>query len=66
MREVIGAKFKGGSEELREMLIATGERELVEGNVWNDTFWGVSLRTGKGQNQLGKILMEVREELKKK
>ena len=45
--------------ELREMLIATGQRELIEGNTWGDTFWGVC--DGKGENHLGKILMEIRE-----
>ncbi len=37
---------------------------LQEGNRWGDTFWGVDLRTGKGENKLGKILMRVRKELK--
>jgi predicted NAD-dependent protein-ADP-ribosyltransferase YbiA (DUF1768 family) len=48
-------------QELRERLLATGEAELIEGNTWNDTFWGVC--KGEGQNWLGKILMEVRKEL---
>ena len=47
--------------ELREQLLATGEAQLIEGNTWNDTFWGVC--KGKGQNWLGRILVEVREEL---
>ncbi|KAF4686948.1 hypothetical protein FOZ60_004663 [Perkinsus olseni] len=42
MRQVVRAKFMAGSESLRSMLMETGDRELVEGNVWNDTFWGVS------------------------
>lgn len=37
----------------------TGNEELVEGNHWGDTFWGVC--DGKGENNLGKILMRVRE-----
>ena len=44
-------------------LVETGTEELVEGNDWGDTYWGVCKGTGK--NMLGKILMEVREELKK-
>ena len=44
------------------MLIKTGDQELIEGNYWNDTYWGVC--KGVGQNKLGKILMRVREELK--
>lgn len=47
----------------KEMLIATGERIIEEGNTWNDTFWGIDLITGKGDNNLGKIIMDKREEL---
>lgn len=43
-------------------LLATGDEELVEGNTWGDTYWGVC--KGVGENHLGKILMQVREELK--
>jgi len=39
----------------------TGKSELIEGNTWGDTFWGVSGVIG--QNNLGKILMKIREEL---
>lgn len=45
------------------MLLKTGDEELVEGNTWGDTFWGVC--KGKGRNELGKILMKVREEFRK-
>lgn len=44
------------------LLDATGDQELVEGNWWGDTYWGVS--RGRGQNKLGKILMRIREELR--
>lgn len=46
----------------RVRLLATGSAELIEGNVWNDTFWGVC--RGRGQNHLGRILMEVRDGLR--
>lgn len=45
---------------LRKKLVATGDAELIEGNTWNDTFWGVC--NGRGKNNLGKILMRIREE----
>jgi len=48
--------------DLREKLLETDNRQLVEGNWHGDTFWGAC--GGKGQNHLGKILMEVREELR--
>jgi len=57
----IREKFK--NEDLRQLLMETGEEELVEGNWWGDKFWGVS--NGEGENHLGKILMRVREELRK-
>lgn len=60
MRKIIRFKFKHHAE-LAQKLLDTGEQELIEGNSWNDTFWGVC--RGKGQNWLGKILMEVRTEL---
>jgi ribA/ribD-fused uncharacterized protein len=47
---------------LKELLLSTGDLELIEGNQWKDTFWGVC--NGKGKNHLGKILMEVRRELR--
>lgn len=40
-------------------LLDTYPRELIEGNHWGDTFWGVC--DGVGENHLGKILMEVRD-----
>jgi ribA/ribD-fused uncharacterized protein len=49
--------------ELGEKLFNTGNEELQEGNYWHDTFWGVDLNTGKGENHLGKILMNVRKTL---
>jgi ribA/ribD-fused uncharacterized protein len=60
MRQVLKSKFTQ-NPELKAQLIATGDAELIEGNNWNDRFWGVC--RGKGQNHLGKLLMEVRAEL---
>lgn len=45
-----------------EKLLATGEEELIEGNWWGDTFWGVC--KGEGENNLGKLLMKIRKELR--
>lgn len=60
MKWIVHQKFK--EPTLRQKLLSTGEEQLVEGNTWNDTFWGVC--NGKGQNMLGKILMAEREALK--
>jgi len=57
---VIRAKFS--DPELRKLLLETGDEELVEKNWWHDTYWGVC--NGVGKNMLGKILMQVREEIR--
>ena len=64
MLEITRAKFLQ-NPEVAEKLLATGNAMLVEGNRWNDTFWGVNVKNGKGENYLGKILMCVRRELRK-
>ena len=61
MRELVWAKFSQ-NEKLKERLLATGDRQIVEGNDWGDTYWGVC--NGVGLNRLGEILMEVREKLR--
>jgi hypothetical protein len=61
MREVVSAKFNQ-HKSLRETLLATGDAILVEHTV-NDKYWGDG-GNGTGKNMLGKILMEIRKELK--
>ena len=63
MEEIVRAKF-AQHPELAWQLLATGDKVLVEGNRWGDTCWGVDIRTGQGENHLGRILMKIREELK--
>jgi ribA/ribD-fused uncharacterized protein len=48
------------NHELRQKLLETGNKELVESNNWNCTYWGVDVVKG-GQNHLGRILMKIRE-----
>ena len=62
MERALRVKFE--IPELREKLIATDEMYLQEGNRWKDTFWGVDLKTGEGQNHLGRLLMKIRKEIK--
>jgi len=59
MEELVRIKFS--TEPLRGMLKATAGHDLIEGNTWGDTFWGVC--RGKGHNHLGKILMKIRDEI---
>jgi ribA/ribD-fused uncharacterized protein len=56
MGESLEMKF-GQNPDLAALLIATGGATLEEGNTWGDTFWGIDLRTGKGENWLGTLLM---------
>jgi ribA/ribD-fused uncharacterized protein len=55
-------RLKYNIPELGMLLLATGDQELIEGNTWGDRFWGVC--DGEGQNNLGNILMEVRDSLR--
>jgi len=57
MYEVVSAKFLQ-NPPLMFKLIHTDDQELIEGNSWGDTYWGVC--RGSGQNKLGKILMAIR------
>lgn len=61
MYEICMCKFMQHTE-LRQALIATGNCLLVEGNSWGDRFWGQV--AGIGENQLGIILMDIREKLR--
>lgn len=88
MRLVVAAKFPVGGA-LVERLLETGDRILVEGNHWHDTYWGAcwvplwttDARYGlpmwaeqqhddkttdqlRGENHLGLLLMERRQQLK--
>lgn len=61
MYEICKAKFTQ-NENLKRSLLNTGNAELIEGNNWGDKIWGQV--NGIGENNLGKILMKIREELK--
>ncbi len=60
MKQCAELKFESDAQ-LADLLLATGEARLIEGNTWNDSFWGVC--GGRGKNHLGKILMRVRSQL---
>ena len=63
MKKIVYSKFTQ-NPYLAYGLLATGNEELIEGNTWGDKIWGQV--NGEGQNLLGKILMEVREEIRNK
>lgn len=63
MLDIVASKFEQ-HPDLKEKLLSTGNSKLVEGNDWNDTYWGVC--QGTGQNKLGEILMLIRSNFRKK
>jgi ribA/ribD-fused uncharacterized protein len=56
MQGLLEQKF--ARDPLRQQLLDTGTDELVEGNTWHDTYWGVC--NGRGENHLGRLLMHIR------
>ena len=64
MEDAIRQKFSPGTSWFTK-LMATGDEEIVEWNNWNDRYWGKTL-DGVGENNLGKLLMKIRADLKTK
>lgn len=62
MRAAVLAKFTQHSV-LRELLLSTGDAAIIE-HTTNDKYWGDG-GDGRGQNMLGRILVEVREKLQR-
>ena len=67
MYDVCYAKFTQ-DKNLKEKLLATGNKELIEGNSHNDRCWGMTYdrntKSWIGENRLGIVLMKLRENLK--
>lgn len=61
MRKAVRAKFTQ-HEELKKILLETADATLVE-HTENDSYWGDG-GDGSGRNMLGRILMQVRQELR--
>lgn len=57
MLELLQLKFK--DPKMMQLLKETGNKYLVEGNDWGDTFWGIDNKIGK--NLLGLALMYIRD-----
>ena len=63
MEELLRNKFS--DPVLKQRLLATGNRELIEGNHWHDNFWDsctCDRCRNNGQNLLGKLLMKLSSE----
>jgi len=61
MYKIVKNKFMQNST-ITKLLIDTNDKVIIEGNTWGDIYWGIC--NGIGENNLGKILMKVREEMK--
>ena len=61
MYDILKLKFQ--NSKLRKMLLSTGDKYLMEGNYWNDSFWGYDLKRNKGENVLGNLLCKIRSDI---
>lgn len=68
MRELLAQKFPDEPVTLSDRLVDTEDAYLLEGNTWHDNFWGIcscrACAAISGENWLGRLLMERREELR--
>jgi ribA/ribD-fused uncharacterized protein len=64
MESLVRQKFVNNFK-LKQMLLMTDGCHLEETNSWGDQYWGTNIQR-EGENNLGKILMIVRDELKLK
>lgn len=66
MKRFLMQKFR--YQKFKELLLSTGDAILIEGNYWHDNYWGdcycPKCENIVGQNQLGKMLMKVRDIIK--
>ncbi|KAL2912921.1 hypothetical protein HK105_207592 [Polyrhizophydium stewartii] len=62
MMDALRAKFTQNLDA-KEVLLSTGDSELQE-DAKDDAFWGIG-KHGRGRNELGKLLVQLREELKR-
>lgn len=60
MQDVVRLKFTQNPDLMKRLRATSGE--LIEGNTWGDTYWGICHKIG--ENHLGKILMALRDETK--
>ncbi|MDH6125834.1 ribA/ribD-fused uncharacterized protein [Kitasatospora sp. GP82] len=61
MRSAVAAKFRTHAD-IRDILLSTGDEEIVEDTATGH-YWGRG-RTGTGKNMLGRILMRTRGRLR--
>jgi ribA/ribD-fused uncharacterized protein len=66
MRRLLMQKFS--YDEFRKLLLSTDDSIIIEGNYWHDNYWGdcycSDCKDIVGKNNLGKLLMKIREIIK--
>lgn len=62
MQKCLEAKFR--LPAFANKLIETGDAIIEEGNNWGDEFWGINLKTGAGSNNLGILILQIRNNIK--
>jgi ribA/ribD-fused uncharacterized protein len=60
MKQLLNQKFS--QEPFKTLLKNTGTEYIQEGNYWNDVYWGFCLKKNIGENNLGKLIMSIRDE----
>lgn len=63
MKNAIREKFNLNAD-LQRILLATGDKQIIEYTYWNDQNFGIDQETLTGSNILGKLLVQYREEIK--
>ncbi len=63
MKEILTCKVNQ-HEYVKKKLIQSGDREIVE-DSWRDSYWGWG-ENRDGENHLGRLWMEVRDEIRNK
>lgn len=62
-------KQKFSKDPIKSWLLETGNEEIVEGNSWHCNYWGNctcdKCSDIKGRNLLGKMIMRIRDDLRK-
>lgn len=58
MKIALGHKFAEGTSWHKKLM--NFDQRIVEWNNWNDTFWGVDIFTGKGENMLGEMITDIK------
>ena len=59
MNDLLELKFSQPAFKI--WLKNTGNSIIEEGNYWGDVYWGIDMKSGKGYNHLGKLIMSIRD-----